>query len=159
MANPKRYAMVSQSWRSRGATEAEAREWLAAELQRLADRFTAGDSWALFMAVDFCAREKIPLPEWFAQRFRGGMNRYQSAEVRHLGEAFGITRPKGWSHAASKRWHQTALPVFYWVEAAREGGATIPEVFELAGKAAGISSKLAEEYYYAINSNQHPVKD
>jgi hypothetical protein len=159
MANPKRYAKVDPYQRPARETDAEVREWLAAELQRFADRLAAGDRWALFMAMDFCARQSIPLPAWFAHHLRAGMNSYQFAEVRHLGEAFGITRPKGWSHAAARNWHQKALPVFYWIEAAREEGATIPEVFERAGKAHRISAKQAEEFFYAIKAGQHPVKD
>jgi hypothetical protein len=160
MANPKRYAKVLPYQRpADGATEAERREWLAAELQRFADRFVAGDQWALFMAMDFCARQNIPLPPWFAHHLRVGMNRYQFAEVRHLGEAFGVTRPKGWSHAAAKSWHQKALPVFYWIEARREEGVAVPAVFVQAGRAFKISEKRAEEYFYAISKDHHPAKD
>lgn len=161
MANPGRYAAVD-SGHSRppdSATEEDTREWYAAELRTLWARHESGDTWALFLAVQFCARWQIALPPAFAQAIQQAMDRYQFAEVRELGEAFGITRPKNWNHVAAREWHRKALPVFYWIEARIGEGATVPDVFAEAAKVAGISPKRAEEYFYAIRANHHPAKE
>lgn len=161
MANPGRYITVEGDVQRPpdDATDLEVREWCATELGAYWDRHQKGDGWALFLAVQFCARWQIVLPANFARAIQQAMDRYQFAEARELGEAFGITRPKNWNKVASTEWHQKALPVFYWIEARMGEGATIPDVFAEVAKVAGISAKRAEEYFYAIRANQHPAKE
>ncbi len=115
------------------------------------------------------------MPHYFALKLSRHLNRYKYGKAKELGEAFGITRPKHWQQKRDKRFWDTALPVYYWVDERRgEGMLTRDDnkpsgykdyeendyesnsAFIEAANYFGISPALAEEYYYATKNGQIP---
>jgi hypothetical protein len=117
------------------------------ELQRLEQAHGQGSSWALFGAILACDAYDLPVPRWVVEGLANRFLYYLSGEVRGFGEAFGITRPKGWSQPKHrKRWKH--MPALYWeVQDERMKGEELKAACDIVGERRGFSAKDVERMH------------
>jgi len=73
------------------------------DIQECEYLFYQGDKLMLFEAVRRCAQYGIPMPDWIKIELGSGLSRYYKHEVKNFGDAFGISRGRGYHQNAKKR--------------------------------------------------------
>lgn len=126
-------------------------------LEVLADEHAAGNRLALFEAIRLLLagigkgggdQGRAEGARWAYTELSAALKRYSEGKAKDLGEAFGISRPKGWRSES----HQ-ALSTRGTYKALMELMANLPktpEGFETAGEQLGMSRATAERLYYRL---------
>lgn len=111
------------------------------------DDFYAGNKMALFDAIQICAEA---MPSWINQEINAALWKYNTAESKELGEAFGIERNKGFTQSAEYK--NRRYPWYVWLfiqERHLKFGEPIDQaIFDAAGEKFIISGRKARDYYY-----------
>jgi len=124
-------------------------------LEQLRMEFEAGDRSKLISAIAFCARHKLVMPEWVADTFLPGAQKWLYHEVRVLDEALGISWPKGMRMSNERNKKKLMWPVFNAIEKLRKtpgnpGGRPLDDnLFDQVGAEFGIGTTTAKKYYYS----------
>jgi hypothetical protein len=74
-----------------------------AAFDSLRERFESGDRTALIVAVSISCSGNCRVPDWAAPHIKRAADSWRYAEFRTLDEAFGVTRPKGFSIQAMRK--------------------------------------------------------
>ncbi len=111
--------------------------------------YEAGRNVNLFAALRLCACHDLPMPDWVADAYVRGYQRWNSYDAPSLDEAFGVKAPKG-SHIARLRKHsKLRLIVPLKVrELQRQGRAIDESLFRDVGLALNVSGSTARDAYY-----------
>lgn len=110
-----------------------------------------GDSLMLFEAIRRCAQYGLTLPDWIRFELEAGLNRYKGAEAKEFGEAFGVTREKGFHQNAARERQRKAFPIYLEVQRRHEEGEPIDEsMFAQVGALFCISGSRAKGFYYEV---------
>lgn len=95
------YKPVNESWQELIEMDGESM-WVRI-LADLETQYESGDASALMDAVHYCL-EGAAVPEWVRREFAvAWLLRWDGGQVRTLGEAFSIGRPKGWSQKRARK--------------------------------------------------------
>jgi len=127
----------------------------AALLESLRTEFEAGDKSRLIAAMAFCVCHNLVMPEWVANAFLPGANQWLHHEVKELGDALGVSWPKGMQQPAAQQKKKLMWLVFNRVEElhctpTNPGGEPVGEyLFELVAGEFGIKTSGARDYYYS----------
>ena len=123
---------------------------LAADLERLQAEHEAGDGTAMVRALRVCAHLSQPLPAWAASAWSSAIDRVQNLDVASWDDVLPSYRPKGKHANAMRKRRELLWPVFWAVSRAhREAGEPITKaLFERIGRDYGLSTTVAEEFYY-----------
>ena len=119
-------------------------------VEKLREKFEAGDEGALLNAVDCSARGGIPLPVWAANAFCDRYMRWYRFQVESLDAAFRVQRPKG-MHIKDRAYREMLKPrvVLELLRLQSEERTAVDEfLFARIGKRLGISRSLASKVYY-----------
>jgi hypothetical protein len=145
-------------------------EIVAAQLDEYRLQFEAGERDALMRALLFCAKEHVIMPPWVDWELHQAWHRFIRRSVDDLGEAFGITWPKGkhkaaylkrrrLQHAVHRRVRDLHFKQQWknvdgeWVQATNPDWPLDERLFAKVGKDLGVGKKLAAEYYYAVSKS------
>lgn len=80
-------------------------------LEEFRKAYEAGNRIALFHAISTCLAHEVRAPKWVYDAFHVAVFGWALAEFRTLDQAFGVTRPKGWSQ---KRARKDAMGFWIW---------------------------------------------
>ena len=116
-------------------------------------RFDEGEREALLEAIQVCAMFNVPIPDWARLEFFSCYRKYQTFLVKDLGDAFGVTRPKGAWHSAAKRKHDLFDRLYMGIQYRHEFygesfGLGKNSLWPVVAKHFGISVSTARNYYY-----------
>lgn len=118
-----------------------------------------GDGMVLFETMRRCVQYGKPFPDDVWAAFMAGVEKYHAGTARTLDEAFGVSRPKGWSKsAASSRSRKTksgvsvAGSVYRSVVGRPDGRAIDDELFAEIGSKHGISGSTARNMYREVKA-------
>jgi hypothetical protein len=117
--------------------------------KKLRPQIKAGDGAALLLAIDYCARSGMAMPEWLGLAFPQRYDNWRKFRAKTLDVAFGVTRKKR-IRIEQQRVHEELKPhVVYWVRQLQRRGASIDDgLFERVGKKLKIKGALAKRVYY-----------
>lgn len=119
-------------------------------LEVLRQRYESGQAEALLDAINICLSKPTVAPGWVQTAFGRGYVRYIGNQVKDLGEAFGIRRPRYFDLTAARRSDQR-YDVYLRVRALHKAGTPISkELFGAVGKEFNMGSTKAEELYYEV---------
>jgi hypothetical protein len=120
-------------------------------LERLRQRFEAGDKAMLLYSLNHCLTNNLPIPPWLATAFREACEKGHRLKVKSWDEVFSPPLKKGQQIEAARRKMEKAEPLFDLISERRKAGASInKELFETVGKEVGLSGTVAEEIYYGV---------
>jgi len=125
----------------------------AATLESLRTEFEAGDKSRLIAAMAFCARHGLVMPEWVTSAFLPGANQWLQHDVKELGDALGVSWPKGQQQPAARQKNKLMWAVFNKIDelhrtpANPDGKPLDDELFERVSVEFGIKKTVAKEYY------------
>lgn len=130
-------------------------EVIEAQLDEYRRQFESGFRDALMHALLFCGRERVVMPEWLVVELVRGWQRFVRRDAENLGEAFGITWPKGSHKAAYRKKRRLKLKVWLRVRELHKQGVAIDDaMFARVGKELGLGKTLASDYYYEAERNK-----
>lgn len=122
-------------------------EVIEVQLEEYRLMFEAGYADALMLALLFCAKCRIAMPDWVDWELHQAWHRFVNRTADDLGEAFGIQWPKGKHKAAYQKKRRLEFDVYNRV---RKSGRPIDDqLFEDVGRELNIGKRLASEYYYS----------
>jgi len=117
-------------------------------LEPLRKAYEAGVKSALIQAICICFMFEEVAPQWIVTAFLRAAGKWQFGEVKELGEALGLSWPKGASLYALRKRRRSRLDVYLAIEKAKKNGRAINEEFFIEiGQRFGISKTLVKEYY------------
>jgi hypothetical protein len=123
-------------------------------LKEMQTAYQAGAKIKLLEAAAYCGGIGLPLPSWVTDGLRTAYKLLSTCEVKTMDEAFGFSRPTGFSTKAWNHRLKLLLPVYFRVEMMRLAGHGLGDVlFSEVGEKFGISAKTASKYYYAIREH------
>ena len=113
-----------------------------------------GDGEIVLFCINLCAHFELAMPEWLGTAFSQRYKLFWSAEVYELGEAFGVTRPKGFNLNALRKMLKYQEPVYYRIKTIHddEGKPIDQALFNAVGQEFFISGSTARDYYYKYTS-------
>jgi hypothetical protein len=124
-------------------------------LRGLKFRFDDGEREALMETIQACAMFNVPIPDWARLEFVRCSRKYETFRAKDLGEAFGVTRPKGAWHSAAKRRHDLLDRLYMAVQYRHEYfgeslGHGMNSLWPRVAKHFGLSVPTARNYYYGM---------
>ena len=119
------------------------------QLDEYRQQFEAGEADALFLALLFCAKYGLLMPDWLDWELHQVWHRFIKREADNLGDAFGITWPKGKHKSAYLKRRRLTFAVYSRVQELCRDKAIGDALFEEVGEEFNIGKTLASEYYYA----------
>lgn len=111
--------------------------------------------YAVFCLVDLC-QSISPSAKKIFDELDKAMISYIHAHVRHLEEAFGMSRPKNWRQDAQKFLLQTGWEIERKVDELMKQGSVKPAVFGEVGKILGASQGKVQKAYYDHRKRTRP---
>lgn len=118
------------------------------ELDAYRKAFEGGDANALIQAIRICFVFEEVAPQWVAAAFLSATNKWYALEVKELGEAFGVTFPKGAHLTALRKQQRLRWAVIKAIEDAEKSGRAIDEeLFEQIGEKLHIGKTAVKQYY------------
>ena len=122
-------------------------------------QFQQGHKEALIKAMRLCLQNRLVAPQWIVAAFFDATDKWETGEVKDLGEAFGLAWPKGKHLGAKRKQQQKMVDVYFVVLRRSEAGEAIDdELFHDVGKQFGINSTLAKKYYAAARDLLNPSR-
>ena len=133
-------------------------KWAALQDLMVLERcFTAGDKQALLDAIGRCALQEITMPDWVVTGFLNAYRSFTHHRVKTLGDAFGVSQPKGKHLNAARKKREKAAVVWSRVNELSKRGAPIDDsLFEAVGRELSIGKTLVSEYYYHFKRLARP---
>lgn len=124
-------------------------QWMAWNqlIPPLHEKYKAGDSTALFLAISHCHSSGLPLPHWCGKAFSLGLARVESYDARGWDDAFNNPN-KGKKLPDLRRERKTRI---HAVDAALKkitGGQTVESAFEEIAAEYAVSYELIRRWYY-----------
>jgi hypothetical protein len=121
-------------------------------------KFQAGDTVALFKAVNLCLKAGVA-PLWVREAFGKGLGNVIDRDAVSWDEAFGGPYRKGAKVKSARRRRQLLLPVYEEVMRlhTEEKMPIDPLIFAAAGRKFGIGHTLAGKLYSAIINARDPI--
>ncbi len=113
--------------------------------------------YAVFCLVGVC-QSISPSAKRIFDELDKAMISYIHAHVRHLEEAFGMSRPKNWRQDAQKFLLQTGWEIERKVDELMKQGSVKPAVFGEVGKILGASQGKVQKVYYDHRKRTRPFK-
>lgn len=129
-------------------------ERIAPRLEALYEAYAQGDGSALLLSVVLASSAGCPAPQWCLPRLTVAANKWQSGELRNVGEVIRMVRPPGWRPVDQEKASEKCR-VWLAVTEARLAGAKLNQASEnsaflIAAERFGISEKTAEKHYYEV---------
>jgi hypothetical protein len=117
--------------------------------KKLRPQIGTGDGVALLLAIDYCARSGMAMPEWLAQAFTERYDNWRKFRVKTLDAAFGVRRGRRIRIERQRAREELKPYVVYWVRLLQQKGAAIDDaLFERVGKRLKISGPSVKRIYY-----------
>ena len=119
------------------------------DIQDAINEWKKGDNLMLFEAIRRCGQYGVLLPPELTQALAEGIRKYDVGFEKDFGDAFGVTRPKGFYLNAYKKKNHLPYQVKKRVAELQGNGESIDDqLFEIIGREFGISKTTASNYYY-----------
>lgn len=129
-------------------------------LLRLAMEYEkSGDEKIILRAVNTCVMGDFALPWWCAVAFRGGYLKITQRRAKSWDDAFGRPLPKGARLDVLREQPRKEWEVWIRIKEIRSEHPGTPldrnGIFKIVGEELGLSSSLAEKYYYNVENSPH----
>jgi hypothetical protein len=112
------------------------------------EKYETGDGEYLFLMLLSCG-QKWSVPQWAANALLNSYFSYLSGEMRELGEAFAIQRPKGWNQNARQKKVRNFSSFCIRMAQLLNEGRVLDAALREVSDALGISHSTARDLYYA----------
>lgn len=111
--------------------------------------YETGRNIPLFVALRLCACHGLPMPDWVAEAYLRGHNRWNSFDAPSLDEAFGVQLPKGSHISRLRKESKLRIAVPLKVRELQQQGRALDEsLFRDVGLALNVSGSTARDAYY-----------